>query len=465
MQELDEPIDAMPLFAEDVICDFFRDQIQALQARKATLEEQLAVAQSQQRVLQQRFDDAQALLAKQNGSVLDNARLQVDTAQKNLYSVQMRCVELQKKLRRIGIEEVPTDLPSFDALKQRLRQEAEASIASAEQQREQRELAFATLHNTKEQLEALGEELRHLRASASNIPRHLHQIRVEIARSCGLSLEESVNMLQLQQNEAAAKSQHLEARERRASAIAELAEDLEQRDWELYDLALAEQDVISAQNYVAELEKDSKFKEAASRRDKARERLDQGTKALEDIRVELRSCSDALVRAQEELGNHVGTREGYIAEGRQMAPATASKLRQRCQHQDRHFPGDAVAVYQVTNRVKDSLLQQRNSEISGQQAVVRKSESIMGEFCRDWPAETANLTSDFADRDAFISRYRQIKATRRPSLPALRRRPSGAHLRHRCVGRGLRQIRPPLRPRGAGHLPGIPFPYGAGHSQ
>lgn len=177
-------------YAEQEAVAWLEQRHEELARAAECLAASLARAEQERAGAQQRYDQARAYLADAGGSALLEAELAWHQQEKRVDEVQKSRATLASELSAAGAGQLPGTEQEWAGLLASVQGQVRAVHGREQEERAQAEERYAKLNNVRQRLGDTEEELRHLRAHATNIPRRLDEVRAMLAQALGVDARE-----------------------------------------------------------------------------------------------------------------------------------------------------------------------------------------------------------------------------------------------------------------------------------
>lgn len=187
LQKLGE---CLPGFLEHLALGMLNGERERLQHEADQLVEKLRQAKTEQRFARQAFEQAQKALVDVGGDALDLAESQMLEYQRQLKQVRENRSRLLLDLACAGIESLPQTYAAWQKLGREVAARADEATDEQARDRDERYRSYGRVPDLKNRIATVEDELRHLRSRETNIPKRLHQVRVEIASHLGIPVRD-----------------------------------------------------------------------------------------------------------------------------------------------------------------------------------------------------------------------------------------------------------------------------------
>ena len=189
---------------------------------------------------------------------------------------------------------------------------------------------------------------------------------------------------------------------------------LRDKHWEDYDNAQAAFDLERAQAFYDELAQSDAFREAESRRATAQGRLDEANKAVQKALVNQQTNEERIQDTRSDIAEVERRINKRNPSGIAMDDETRAQFIDLFSSANDRFDSDTSLVYQTSNDVQRILDARVAKAARAQQDARRRTELVLQQYKSTWKLLAADLSASFEDRDAYIGRYRQIRASGLP---------------------------------------------------
>lgn len=204
------------------------------------------------------------------------------------------------------------------------------------------------------------------------------------------------------------------AKEQECQSLCRTERSLRDKHWEDYDNAQAAFDLERAQAFYDELAQSDAFREAESRRATAQGRLDEADKAVQKALVNQQTNEERIQDTRSDIAEVERRANKRSTSGIAMDDETRAQLIDLFSSVNDRFDSDTSLVYQTSNDVQRILDARVAKAARAQQDARRRTELVLQQYKSVWKLQAADLSASFEDRDAYIGRYRQIKASGLP---------------------------------------------------
>ncbi|MEG1751404.1 MAG: SbcC/MukB-like Walker B domain-containing protein, partial [Raoultibacter sp.] len=182
--------DALPGYTGQLALDFLQTERDSLQKATDQLTEQLHHAETEQKFARQEFEQAQKSLVDAGGDALNLAESQMLDYQRQRNQVQENRSRLLLDLECARIDEIPRTYTAWQELGRSITKKADAAQAEQEESRDSQYQSYGRVPDLQKSIRATEDELRHLHSRETNIPKRLHQVRMDIASHLGIPPQE-----------------------------------------------------------------------------------------------------------------------------------------------------------------------------------------------------------------------------------------------------------------------------------
>ena len=204
------------------------------------------------------------------------------------------------------------------------------------------------------------------------------------------------------------------AKEQECQALCRTERSLRDKHWEDYDNAQAAFDLERAQAFYDELAQSDAFREAESRRATAQGRLDEANKAVQKALVNQQTNEERIQDTRSDIAEVERRINKRNPSGIAMDDETRAQFIDLFSSANDRFDSDTSLVYQTSNDVQRILDARVAKAARAQQDARRRTELVLQQYKSTWKLLAADLSASFEDRDAYIGRYRQIRASGLP---------------------------------------------------
>ncbi len=181
---------ALDSFTNQLIMENLQSQKQIKLREASRAAEEIQRTKSEYDQAKSELTLAEASLTNLGGFALDNANMQVLNQEQQVRLVEQNRSKLTKDLACANINSVPQSLAGWSELCQTVQDQAKEAEAVEAANKAEDYAQYGNVDKLKKEGEAINSELRHLRSQQTNIPSALHQVRVDIARHIGASMED-----------------------------------------------------------------------------------------------------------------------------------------------------------------------------------------------------------------------------------------------------------------------------------
>ncbi|WP_165044997.1 ATP-binding protein [Adlercreutzia sp. ZJ138] len=178
--------DCLPAYLEHLALNLLRGQREKLQEAADQANESHRLAVAERSSAQQELSQAQKALDGVGGDAIDLARSHMLEYERQLNQVRDNRARLVSDLTCAGVKDIPRSYAEWKKLGRDMEKRADDAVAEQERNRDARFKSYGLVPQIKEQIANTEEELRHLRTRDTNIPKRLHQVRVDIADHLGV---------------------------------------------------------------------------------------------------------------------------------------------------------------------------------------------------------------------------------------------------------------------------------------
>lgn len=187
IEALEKLGECLPGFLEQLALNMLNGERERVQLESDRLAEEQRQAKTEQRFAHQAFEQAQKALADVGGDALDLAESQMLEYERQLKQVKDNRSRLLHDLSCAGVEDLPKAYAEWQKLGREIEAQADAATAEQARDRDERYRSYGRVPELKSRIAAAEDELRHLRSRGTNIPKCLHQVRMDIAAHLGVS--------------------------------------------------------------------------------------------------------------------------------------------------------------------------------------------------------------------------------------------------------------------------------------
>ena len=234
-------------------------------------------------------------------------------------------------------------------------------------------------------------------------------------------LEGRVRDLDVRLATARQDAEELTQRERASMALCRIAATLAEKRWDDYDIHQAEQDVRKAEDFYRGLAESDALRAAAKQREEADARCKAANDAVEQAKIDLQLAQSAIAREQSELAKSQSRLDELERR------IEAERATEACGDIDAH--GELRALFSsaradyaatvdnvrlATQEALADIVERERKQQRIAQAAIRDAEKTVTSYRERWRAQSADLSASFEDREAYLARYRQIKASGLP---------------------------------------------------
>ncbi len=210
------------------------------------------------------------------------------------------------------------------------------------------------------------------------------------------------------------ETEKVSERERKAYKLIDFNDSLRARQWSEYDLDGARRDLASAKAHRDTLAQSDDFREADQLCQEAQQRADAADKAYEKARFDEHDNEHAIATCSETI-EKVSLRITQMSKNApELSPDLRSQLDALLVSVDKSYRETSDSTRTATTQALSRLSNQASKLEQVKSQVVREAEKTMERYRSQWPAEAADLTSRFEDREGFLALLRQIRATDLP---------------------------------------------------
>lgn len=221
------------------------------------------------------------------------------------------------------------------------------------------------------------------------------------------------DLKQLKENltEADSTARRLSEQTQRARDLLRAKTQLDESDWSNYDIASAEDEHRKASEFCRRLSHgNARLERAATLRDEAQERNEAADKATNAAQLDLDRNERLLSETEAEIEKQTKRVEGLELPNEDEGTGLVKLFKQA----NKTFDQGEKDVYQTSLQVQNRLASLQSQAQSTEQKTRNQVEHLEYEFGQRWQLEAADLSSSFADLDAYLALYHQIKATGLP---------------------------------------------------
>lgn len=210
---------------------------------------------------------------------------------------------------------------------------------------------------------------------------------------------------------ALAAVRHYDEGERRANAVVALADRLAEEDWSVYDIEAAKDRLEKARSFFEMLKSDPALADLEAKRADARERLDAATESRNDCDGRLRAVLEGIGITEMDIATR---RKRAVACETTLSDEELSELRLLFASTVQGYRESVESMYATQSRVQEKLRRDIEGQQQVQQEARRRAEKLMQHYKERWASESADLSTDFVDAEAYVKRCRRIKASGLP---------------------------------------------------
>ena len=200
---------------------------------------------------------------------------------------------------------------------------------------------------------------------------------------------------------------------RAALGLEKLAQTLKGADWKGYDLVRAEDDLRGATDHYNQLKKsDKRLEKMQQACTEAEGRRKLASDALAQARVDELAATRALAQTATDI-------QRYAERAQAAALIPEDQKKQLDRLFKKHYGAAAEgtdAINEAARHVLEDITDMGNKASGAREKAKNAAERIMHDYRQAWPAWAADLSDDFADKDAYLGRYKQIKANGLPDF-------------------------------------------------
>ena len=206
-------------------------------------------------------------------------------------------------------------------------------------------------------------------------------------------------------------AQELSERTRRAQDLQRASALLQEGNWKSYDIDEAENAKREAVEFYELLSRGSKeIEQATAIRDEAQKRRDIADAAATKAQLDIEGNRRQLAQNEQRIQQHAQRAKQHPETG----PDEAARLLDFFKQTDSAFSDDESELYRASVQVSEAISRLKTEALRTEQGTRDRIERIMHEYRQEWKLQAADLSEDFADKDAYIGIYRQIKLSGLP---------------------------------------------------
>lgn len=218
---------------------------------------------------------------------------------------------------------------------------------------------------------------------------------------------------QLREDLAAASevARELSERTRRAQDLQRASSLLREGNWKSYDIEEAENAKREAVEFYELLNRGSEeIAQATVLRNEAQKRRDIADKVATKAQLDIEGNRRQVAQNDQRIQRHSERAKQHPA----AEPGEAARLLDFFKRTDSAFAEDESELYRTSVQVSEANSRLRTEAMQAEQGTRDRIERIMHEYRAEWKLQAADLSEDFADKDAYIGIFRQIKLSGLP---------------------------------------------------
>lgn len=212
-------------------------------------------------------------------------------------------------------------------------------------------------------------------------------------------------------------TEELTRRERESMAVCRIFEMLDSKSWNDYDLKQAQDDFDAAEMFYRQIANSDALRSAAKQREEADARCKAANATVEQTKVEQQLAERTVAREEAKLAEseaRLASLVQRVQERTASAPkdpdAIERELHDLLAEIDPDFSRSVDAVRLASQEAIEKLADRERRQQRIAQAAVRDAEKVMTSYRERWRAQAADLSVTFDDCEAYLARYRQIRA-------------------------------------------------------
>ena len=213
----------------------------------------------------------------------------------------------------------------------------------------------------------------------------------------------------------------LTRRERESMSLCRISAALQAKPWEDYDVRQAQRDFDAAETFCRGLENSDALREAAKLRREADARCRAANAAVEEAKVDQQLAERAVADEESQLADSKARLEALERQAHEESAQTAEdaealrrELDKLLAQADPAFADTVDATRRASQKALETIVERERKQQRIEQTAIRDAEKVMTSYRERWRAQSADLSATFEDREAYLARYRQIKASGLP---------------------------------------------------
>ena len=197
----------------------------------------------------------------------------------------------------------------------------------------------------------------------------------------------------------------------RTRDLVRVSEVLNNAQWETYDAKTAQEDLRAATLLYEQIQQGNKeIAEAEKLRNEADQRRKEADEELQEAKIKQSLAANRAKEISQAIEKHLKRIEGT----RQVLKEDSEHLSLLFKKEENDYRVDIDTIQRVSRKVLESLHKEGNRTLQAMQSARGQIERTLHDFKLSWPAVTANLSEDFADKDAYLAIFQSIKANGLP---------------------------------------------------